>query len=254
MDNLMQQFGFERKPSASYGNKLDKAAAYLLHQDWTDTSTVNRLLEMLAHLLREYDARLSSCGVFGPTRESSPNLRVVRSLADQDSISWDGREFRLPAVGVLRYAKVGIQRFDLAHLDKEIDRILANVDKDPDDAITSAKSLVESACRQVLADCNATPSSGADINDLTKLAFGHLHLLADQVSQKAKGADAIKKTLRSMVAAVNGLAEVRNLYGDPHGKPPGYKGLEPRHARLAATLAGGLATFILETHERRRQA
>ena len=111
---------------------------------------------------------------------------------------------------------------------------MANVDSDPEDAITSAKSLVEATCRAILVDFGEQPSAGTDLGSLTKQTLQHLQLLPAQVSDQTKGADAARRVLHSMGTAIQGLAELRNLYGDAHGKAPGSTGLQPRHARLVA--------------------
>ena len=113
---------------------------------------------------------------------------------------------------------------------------------------------IESVCRAILADLGEPPSSNApDVGQLTKQTLGQLRLLPDQVSSKSKGTEVIKRILQNMGSVLQNLAELRNIYGDAHGKAPGTKGLEPRHARLAAGLAGSLAIFMMETHEQRRK-
>lgn len=75
-----------------------------------------------------------------------------------------------------------------------------------------------------------------------------LQLVPEGVSDTAKGSKTIKAVLGNLAAVVQGLAELRNLYGTGHGKHGRTKGLQPRHARLAAGAAATLATFLFETH------
>ncbi|MEJ0092705.1 MAG: abortive infection family protein [Methylocella sp.] len=91
-----------------------------------------------------------------------------------------------------------------------------------------------------------------DLGDLVKAATKALKLVPDAVPNEAKGADAIKKTLRSLGATVAGLGEMQNFYGSGHGQDGRAKGLKPRHARLAVGAAGTLAMFLFETHDDRR--
>jgi hypothetical protein len=51
---------------------------------------------------------------------------------------------------------------------------------------------------------------------------------------------------------VQGLAELRNLYGTGHGKEGSTKGLAARHAKLAVGAAITLADFLFDTHENRK--
>jgi len=258
MTNLMEQYGFAVKPGVAIHNKLDRASAYLDHADWADVKTVRNLLDFITHIFVELDSELADSHDEYVTRlhtnEAAGRIRKV--LGEREDIYWDCKGFDtsvLEGTMVLGHATDSIQGFGLAEVSLETRRILENVDSDPGDAITSSKALLESACRHVLADFGENPSPSAGMGELFKQTLRRLSLLPEQVSEQAKGVDAARKVLRSMQATVQGLAELRNLYGDPHGKGPGYRGLQSRHARLAATMAGAIAVFLVETHERRRQ-
>jgi hypothetical protein len=56
-----------------------------------------------------------------------------------------------------------------------------------------------------------------------------------------------KQILGGCQTVVEGLAALRNRFGDSHGK--GQHGLKPapRHAELAVNLAGAMATFLVAT-------
>src|SRR5690606_24554028 len=128
------------------------------------------------------------------------------------------------------------------------------VDKDPALAIGTAKELVETTCKTILEDLGFAPSASLDAGDLVKVTLKQLKLLPDDIPDAAKGADAIRKTLRSLAALVQGLVETRNLYGTGHGGSGRARGLTPRHARLMVGAATTLATFLFETFEARSQA
>jgi hypothetical protein len=174
---------------------------------------------------------------------------VIEALAQNEGIGWDGARFSLPPSAALDHASNAVTEFGFAELDDEVRRIHENVDADPADAITSARALVESACRHILAAHGEEPAAGADMSELVNAVVDRLQLLPADASKASRGRQALGKVVRSIRAALHGLVEVRGLYGDPHGKSPGFKGLEPRHARLTATLAGAIATFLIETHE-----
>jgi hypothetical protein len=79
------------------------------------------------------------------------------------------------------------------------------------------------------------------------------HSLApDDIHDRAKAADTIKRLLSNLATVVQGLAELRNPYGTGHGHDGRAKGLLKRHARLAAGAASTLALFLLETHRDRK--
>jgi len=74
------------------------------------------------------------------------------------------------------------------------------------------------------------------------------------ISNEAKSAKSIRQILGSLSAVVQGIAEVRNEYGSGHGKDSQFKGLQPRHAKLAVGAASTLAIYLLETHEMRKES
>lgn len=248
--NLFEQYEFEIGPNGDYSNKVERSGSHLDHQDWTTHGVAQRLLDLLTHILVERQSR----GLSGRSFEDSdPWQRIVKVLSERDRIEWDGKRFVFRNSATLLHVAQKVQEFDLDSVHREVERLLANVDTDPDDVLTSAKCLIESVCRAILADTgNGVIANAPDFAPLTKQAFGELRLLPDQVSNQSKGAKLVKRILQNISSVLQNLAELRNLYGDAHGKGPGTKGLEPRHARLAAGLAGTLATFLLETHDRRK--
>ena len=60
----------------------------------------------------------------------------------------------------------------------------------------------------------------------------------------------IKGILSGCNSVVSGIGELRNLYGDAHGKDRRSVRLEPRHAHLAVNLAGSMASFLIATFEK----
>ncbi len=251
LTNLFEQYDFEKDARKVISNKLDRTSAHLDDQDWYDPQVFRRLIDLLTHVF----VKVQSRSAFGDSIENSQACqRIIKVLSEREGIEWDGQQFVSRKSATLLHVADKVQAFNQDSVHREVERLLANVDSDPDDVLTSAKCLIESVCRAILADCGQqTTSNTPDFGQLTRQAFGQLRLLPDQVSNKSKGSEVVKRILQNMGSVLQGLAELRNLYGDAHGKSPGSKGLEPRHARLAAGLAGSLATFLLETHEQRRQ-
>jgi hypothetical protein len=101
-------------------------------------------------------------------------------------------------------------------------------------------------------ECGKPIEGKPNITDLVKLARKELHLLPEDIPDNAKAAGTIKKLLSNLGTIAHGLAEIRNDYGDGHGHDANFKGLQPRHARLAAGSASALVHFLFETHEQRK--
>jgi hypothetical protein len=133
-------------------------------------------------------------------------------------------------------------------MEKEIERMERGVNSDPALAIGTAKELVETCCKYILDQRGVIYSRGADIGDLTKLVVKCLKLVPDGIPEAARGADNIKMILRTLSTLTHNLAELRSMYGTGHGRRPGLKGLQPRHARLAVGAAVTFIEFVSETH------
>jgi hypothetical protein len=133
-------------------------------------------------------------------------------------------------------------------MEKEIERMERGINSDPALAIGTAKELVETCCKYILDQRGVTYSRGADIGDLTKLVVKCLKLVPDGIPEAARGADNIKMILRTLSTLTHNLAELRSMYGTGHGRRPGLKGLQPRHARLAVGAAVTFIEFVSETH------
>ncbi len=130
-----------------------------------------------------------------------------------------------------------------------IGRITSSIDSDPALALGSSKEMIESVCKTILSERAPDVDSKLEFAPLVKATLKELRLLPDDISDKAKGGDAIKRLLSGMNGALGGLNELRNLYGTGHGKDGRAKGITPRHARLAAGLAATMAVFLFETHK-----
>jgi Abortive infection C-terminus len=73
-----------------------------------------------------------------------------------------------------------------------------------------------------------------------------------EVDDAKKGAEIVRKCLRQLGAVAASLGELRNLYGSGHGRDGKWKGLGPRHARLAVGAGITVAEFIAETYLERK--
>jgi hypothetical protein len=137
---------------------------------------------------------------------------------------------------------------------QEIQRIESSIDSDPALAIGTAKELIDTCCKHIADRMSITLPANPDTPDLVKAVLKELKLVPEGISDQAKGAEVIKKTLRTLSTTTQGLAEIRNLYGTGHGKNSRHKGLQPRHARLAVATAAAFAEFIVETYKDRLQS
>ena len=135
------------------------------------------------------------------------------------------------------------------HLAEQIRRLEASVETDPSLAIGTAKELIETCCKTILAERGKPVSGTPDVSTLTKETLKELKLVPEGIHEATRGADVIKRLLSNLGTIGNGLAELRGLYGTGHGKHGSASGLSTRHAKLAVGAAATLAVFLFETHK-----
>lgn len=145
--------------------------------------------------------------------------------------------------------KASAGTFDARHLSEQIRRIEQSIDTDPTLAIGTAKELIETACKTILAERGKPAAGTPEIAALTKATLKELRLVPEGVPEAARGSDVIKRVLQNLGAIGNGLAELRGLYGTGHGKHGRAEGLKVRHAKLAVGAASTLVIFLFETHK-----
>lgn len=139
--------------------------------------------------------------------------------------------------------------FDAKHLADQIRRIEQSIDSDPSLAIGTAKELIETCCKTILAERGKPVSGCPDIPVLTKETLKELKLVPEGIPESTRGHDVLKRLLQNLGTIGNNLAELRGLYGTGHGKHGKAEGLTPRHAKLAAGAASTLVTFLFDTHK-----
>ena len=132
-------------------------------------------------------------------------------------------------------------QLNIVELNKHAARIRNSIRDDPEQAIGSAKELLESILK-VIVGLEGERSS-EDIHELLKLARNELGLNPKQLS--VPGQDIMVRTLSNLGQIVIGVGEVRNLYGTGHGRYRSRE-LDIVHARLVVNAAVTVASFLIE--------
>jgi hypothetical protein len=123
-------------------------------------------------------------------------------------------------------------------------RIQERKEHDPEGAITASRTMLESTCKFILDKRGETYADKGDLPKLYKAVASTLNLSPSQHNEQI-----FKQILTGCTSVVNGMAALRNVYGDAHGK--GIKRYSPtkRHADFAINLSGSICTFLIETYE-----
>jgi hypothetical protein len=106
-----------------------------------------------------------------------------------------------------------LTKLDAAHVHGHWKKAMSRIATDPEGAITSARTLIESICKLILDAQNIDYDRKDDLTHLYKNAAKSLQLGADQHGQQV-----FKQILSGCTSVVEGLASVRNSLGDAHGQ------------------------------------
>ena len=115
---------------------------------------------------------------------------------------------------------------------------------DPDGAITSARSLLETTFKHVL-DEKGLQANYDNNTTLPDLCFRASNAIA--IHPQSTTDDQLKKLFGSYISVVNALGKLRNAQGDAHGKSESDIKPEKRIAALAVNLSGSIAQFFIST-------
>lgn len=243
IDALFEDLGFEFDPSAEEraeqqgrGARRSRAAGYLAAADLTQPRDADRLLKAISLALADWE-RTEGEGEWS-------DLKRLRRNIDLGGFDWDGSTL-VRRIGPVP-TPFAIRLEGLEDVNREVGRILESVDRDPADAITAARALVETACKTVLEELGEAIDERYDLPALYKKTA--LALRVDATQHEV----IYRQILQGLTSSIQGLAELRNKLGDAHGPRRGGPRPQPRHARMAAGAAMTVATFLIETLEERR--
>ena len=137
---------------------------------------------------------------------------------------------------------------DVVELTRHAVRIRQGIRDDPEQAIGSAKELLETTLKTILGEHG--PTTNENVLALLKRAQKELDLDPKAIDATIPGAETMRRTLSNLGQVVQGVAELRTLYGTGHGRSKAPE-VERAHARLVVNAALTVATFLLELWQAR---
>jgi len=196
-----------------------------------DTSEVNKLLQIFNENLKQ-----DNYEIVEKARISGRPIFVGRlKIAGKESIKKKTDEI----------SKI----LNAEYVSQQISLMESSIENSPHTAIGLAKELIETSCKSIFEERSETYDSNWDLTKLMKETTKLLKLTPSDIPDEIKASKSIKQILGSLSAVVQGIGEIRNKYGSGHGKGNKFKGLQPRHAKLAVGAASTLAIYLLETHK-----
>ncbi|MFS4438625.1 abortive infection family protein [Paracoccaceae bacterium GXU_MW_L88] len=137
-------------------------------------------------------------------------------------------------------------------VEAEIDRALANVDTDPEDALTAARAVLESVFKSILFECDLPlPKKKSEMNAYYKAVREPLGLSPGKADISDDIANDVRTILSALGSVVDGIGSLRTHGGDAHGKRAGTKRVDARIARLAVNASSVLCLFLIETWQKK---
>lgn len=131
---------------------------------------------------------------------------------------------------------------------RDAERALGQADKDPEDAITAACSMLESVCYCILKEMGQPPPAKKDVSHLVNTVQKHLNLSPERTDIEPE----IKQILGGLSNVANGVGTLRTHAGDAHGRSKGTGRADGRIARLAIHAASTISLFFIETWRERQ--
>jgi hypothetical protein len=232
------------------GQRRTLIEQYFYSVDWTDPAQVRKVLNVFENVLYKAEKLAGEANLEPVCQElRKKEAEKLIHFLQKDGFQWiHGSIVAGAGIPSLETIKETATVFDAKHMADQIRRMESSMESDPSLAIGTAKELIETCCKTILAERGKPILGTPDVSTLTKETLKTLKLVPEGIPDAARGADVIKRLLSNLGTIGNGLAELRGLYGTGHGKHGSATGLKPRHAKLAVGAAATLTTFLFETH------
>ncbi len=132
--------------------------------------------------------------------------------------------------------------FDEEHIHKQWKKALERKKNDPEGAITTARTLIESILKYILDEKKITYNENSDLSEIYKEVAKSLKLAPEQHQEQI-----FKQILGGANGIISGIGSLRNKLGDAHGKAKTSIKPKERHSELAVNIAGTMALFLYKT-------
>ena len=142
-----------------------------------------------------------------------------------------------------------LHKLESAAVDKIWKQAVDRRSSDPEGALTTARSLLESVIKHILDDTGEMYDGSDDLPKLYKKMASKLDLAPNTQTEPI-----FKQLLGSCHSLVEGIGAMRNKLSDAHGRGRTAISLDERHVELGVNMAGVLATFWVKTYKQKLKA
>lgn len=147
--------------------------------------------------------------------------------------------------GANQPVSISLEEINLAVKNDYIDllwkKIYSRRTFDKEGALTACKTMVETALKHLLDEKEINHTTRDDIKDLYKKVANAYGLKPSE-----QGSEGFTKLCSGYISIIDGITEIRNKYGDAHGKSDKVQDvLEQYHIDLVINTTGAIVTFLL---------
>lgn len=217
-----------------------------------DATFLNFLCEMIHPIVRSDVSHVARLLQLFNDNLKEDNFEIVEKTKISGKPIFIGRLKITGSETIIKKGKDIKQMLNADYVTQQISLMETSIENAPHISIGLAKELIETCCKSIFEERQVECDKDWDLPKLMKETTKLLKLTPEDIPNEAKAASSIKQILGSLSSVVQGISEIRNHYGSGHGKNGKFKGLQPRHAKLAVGAASTLAIYLLETHELRR--
>lgn len=148
----------------------------------------------------------------------------------------------------MRSARVAVAA-GFAPIEQHVVALERAVNEKSDLTFDLAKTMLESACKAVLASHSIETGPKDDLPKLFGTVLQSVSLLPSDSSHETRVAEGLRKTLNGLRTAVQGICELRNQRGmASHGSGELRPALESTQFMLAAETADAIVGFLMRAH------
>lgn len=140
------------------------------------------------------------------------------------------------------------ENFNSTYIDNQIEIMVNMADEHPNLAIGKAKELIESCAKTILKKEKIEFEPNIELGPLVKKTYKTLNIHSSSLDKDNKHYQTAIKILGNLSAITQNMAELRNQYGDGHGKDSSFQNLPPRYAHLAIGSATTVVRFMWDSY------
>jgi hypothetical protein len=235
--------------SIPVGSKADKVSTWLRKIN----AECEEPLVVLGSIIDDFMVKedLQACWGESSTQKMSADKEKIQQILAKDGLQYSrGGHITDGTSPPTILLQENVTKNGLKAIQIEIDRSLANVEKDPIAAVHNAGCAVEATLKAYMTHCKVNYKEESDtLSDLWKKTVEHIGIHPKELDDKD-----LKKIANGLFSIVDGTMHLRNKKGSSHGKSEMQtkrSTIRPRHARLAINSAYTISAYILELMEQK---